>query len=231
MQPPLPRLSTILALLLCSSALAAQERASNSFETPLLAEWGIGPAIVGGGRWVQSSGGIQLGLLWTGCQQESGLRLGLSASRADIKEPLPPSPTEGGIRARNAGVFFIERTQIRRPGPWVVITGYGFGAGSLGYEFDNTRNDSASKSPPVESWAPALTVSAEVAWRTPIRSALIHARPLDLVLNVRSTALLGVRRVGDDVPGSGEVPSTRELGHVQHLSIGMRVGLLSDWFR
>jgi hypothetical protein len=211
--------------------LAAQESAPPPLETPLLAEWAIGPAIVGGGRWVPSTGGILLSAAWVGFQQEKGYRLGLSASRADIKDPLPTSPTEGLVRARNAAVLFLERIRIRKPGPWVIITGYGAGLGSLGYEFDNTRNDAASRSNPVEVWAPALTASADAAWRVPIRPVLGQAHPLDLFISVRSALLLGVRRVGDDIPGSGAVPSTRGLGHVQHLSLGMRVGLFSDWFR
>jgi hypothetical protein len=43
--------------------------------------------------------------------------------------------------------------------------------------------------------------------------------------------LLGARRVNNDIPGSGTVPFTRGVGHVQHLAIGMRIGLFSDWFR
>lgn len=211
--------------------LRAQEAPPASLETPLLTEWALGPAIVGGGRWVPSSGGILLSLVWVGFQQEKGYRLGLLATRADIKDPVPTSPLEGLVRARNASALFVERIRIRKPGPWVIITGVGGGLGSLGYDFDNTRNAAPSRSDPVESWAPTLTASADIAWRVPIRPVLGQASPLDLFIGARSALLLGVRRVQEDIPASGDVPSTRGVGHMQHVSIGVRVGLFSDWFR
>jgi hypothetical protein len=170
-------------------------------------------------------------VVWVGFQQEKGYRLGLAASRADIKEALPSSPTEGLVRARTAGMLFVERIRIRKPGPWVIITGIGAGVGSLGYEFDNTRNDSTTRSDPLEGWVATLTASADVAWRTPISPLIVKARPLDLFISVRTAALLGAPRVDETIPASGDVPFTRGLGHVQHLSIGMRVGLFSDSFR
>lgn len=212
-----------------TQALAAQESAP--LETPLLAEFAVGPAIIGGGPWAPSTSGIMLSLVWVGFQQERGYRLALSASRAEIKDPLPVSPTEGLVRARNAGLLTLERIRIRKPGPWVIITGVGAGFGSLGYDFDNSRNDAATRSDPVEGWAPALTVSADAAWRVPMPRVIGQAHPLDLFISARSALLLGVRRVSDNIPGSGEVPSTRGIAHVQHLAIGMRIGLLSDWFR
>ena len=230
---PRPRLLWLLLAvsLGLTRALAAQESAPTPLETPLLAEFAVGPAIVGGGPWAPSASGIVLSLVWVGFQQEKGYRLALAASRADINDPLPVSPTEGLVRARNASTLTLERIRIRKPGPWVIVTGIGAGLGSLGYDFDNTRNDSTTRSDPVEGWTAALTASADVAWRVPIPRLIGQASPLDLFISARSALLLGVRRVGDDIPGSGPVPSTRGLAHMQLLAIGMRIGLLSDWFR
>jgi hypothetical protein len=230
---PRPRpLALLLAVTLyLSQALAAQESAPPHLETPLLAEFAVGPAIIGGGPWAPSTSGIMLSLVWVGFQQEKGYRLGLAASRADIKDAVPTSPAEGLVRARNAALLSVERIRIRKPGPWVIITGIGAGFGSLGYDFDNTRNDATTRSDPVEGWAPALTASADAAWRVPMPRLIGQAHPLDLFIGARSALLLGVRRVGDEIPGSGEVRSTRGIAHVQSLAIGMRIGLLSDWFR
>lgn len=104
-RPRLLPLFLVLALGLAQAA-AAQE-SSPPLETPLLAEFAVGPAIVGGGPWVPSTSGILLGIVWRRFQQEKGYRLGLAASRADITDALPSSPTEGLVRARNASLLFV----------------------------------------------------------------------------------------------------------------------------
>lgn len=213
MPRPRPLLSLLAALLCVAPSLSAQENPPPSIEWPLHTEWAWGPSIVGGGRLVPTIGGLQLSAMYVG--QERGLRFGLIVARDDITDPVPASPAEGIVRARNGSALFVERLRVRRQGRLVIITGYGLGVGSLGYEFDNTRNTAASPSPDIDSWAPAVTASADVAWHF-------------LFIGVRSALLLGVQRVSGDVPGSGAVPSKRGIGHIQHLVLGTRFPLFND---
>jgi len=109
MRSSLSLIPIVVALLSAPRVLSAQDTAPRPLETPLLAEFAIGPRIIGVGPWVPATSGILLSLVWVRFQQEKGYRLGLVASRADITDALPSSPTEGLVRARNASLLFVAR--------------------------------------------------------------------------------------------------------------------------
>lgn len=226
MRHHLLRLSTLLCLPLL---LRAQAPDAAALKTPLLGEFVITPGIVTGGRWVPPASGIYLATAWVGFQQERGYRLGLMATSASIERPLPTDPAFGMVRERYVATLTLERVRLRQRGPWIFTTAFGGGLGSFGYTVDQSRGVEAAVD--VHAWVPAVTASADVALRVPASSRLFESAPIDFLVGVRSSALLGVRKVNDIVPSSGPIETWRGIAQVHQLTVGLRFGLLSYLFR
>lgn len=220
------------AALLCAPiVLPAQKPEPPDTGTSVLLEGSLSPGVIRPGRWVPPELGTYLAASWFGHNQEQGRRLGLMVMTANIQGPLPTSASEGMVRTRNFATLTLERIRLRKRGPWVITTGYGVGVGAVGDYLDRTRSGDPAQYEEILSFAPGVSASADLAWRLPPGTRGVGVSPLDFFIGLRSAALIGVRKVDDIVPSTGEIKASRKIGHALQLAFGVRVGLPSGFFR
>ncbi len=223
-------LASTVALLVLPSALAAQEQAEPGSDSPFRIEMVAGPTLMGDQGYLGAPVGMFASISWVGFLQTKGYRLGMvqtSTSHSGAGATTPASAERGVLYNRYAAAFTLERIGIRVRGRRVITTGYGFGAGSLGYDVKQLPSPDGQSIRRVDGWAPAVTASADVAYRFPRGRASFIPLPtdVDFFIGVRSVAMLGVVTVTATPPSSGPIPTTRGIGHINQIGIGLRFGL------
>jgi hypothetical protein len=214
----------VLALLASPVALRAQDSLLLAMGSPLLAEFAVSSGFMSGGRNFPVGVGLSVGFSLVGLPQQRGYRLGVAATSSHMDGPRPTDPGRVNIHSRSIDVVSLERLRLRQRGRRIITTGYGAGVGVMSYYREGQRAH-----PIVKGKAAALTGSADIAYRLPFTGEGM-AKPTDLFAGLRSSLLFGVPFVGRSVPATGEIPTRRGIGSTFQVSLGMRVGLFSDFF-